>query len=116
MAGSERPGALEDYPSRIIACAADVSSISTEIEFELPGDAEEAACSGYRVPVECSHIRFREYTLVRDRYLVPGQNLRNELGELAMQKEKLAMAPCRIEGSRPWKAASRYRSIRGKIL
>jgi 2-polyprenyl-3-methyl-5-hydroxy-6-metoxy-1,4-benzoquinol methylase len=98
--------------------------------FAVVGDDPEIECrldpigmqhAGYKVIVECSHIRSPQYRLVRDRFLVEEEILKDQLAEQKNQLVEQKRVNARLEhelavikSSKLWKAASIYRALRGR--
>lgn len=85
-----------------------------EIECSLATGAAPGAQTGYKVIVECSHIRSPQYRLVRDRFLVQEEVLKKSLAQEKAAAARLEQELAEIKSSRLWKAASRYRALRSR--
>lgn len=85
-----------------------------ELEVSIDPSSTAGGICAYEVTVKCSHIRSKEYRLVRDGYLAKEEALRNELAELKRVNEKITAELREIKASRLWKAGERYRSMLGR--
>ncbi len=92
-----------------------------ELEVAVNRSSTPDSLTAYNVTVECSHIRSKEYRLVRDGYLAREgalhkqlESSQNELIDLKRVNDRLANELREIKTSKLWKVGERYRSLMGK--
>ena len=90
-----------------------VANNNPELEFQL--DDRFHYCERYRVEVKCTYLRSDEYRLIRDRFLVQEEILKNEVSRLQQIQSGLKREIKEIKSSRTMQLAERFRSIRKRI-
>ena len=85
-----------------------------EIEFELNTLQRGQSLHSYKVEVHCTHVRSKEYQLVRDRFLIQEEVLKRKLSHLEGRYKRLQQEIKLIKESKVWTWGQRCKSILGR--